>query len=235
MKGEPENSEASTMVIDDPIKTGLLKNDKTKQGPTILSLLMVPINLPINVLNAINLAIPKIVVLKLLGIQTGGIIVETHGRGISRRPLMLHLLKQTHEMILLDKLQHCAWIIDSRRSYPLNNLHKKFVSTANGVATPVIGEGSLSLVDTLNLDFVLVVPFLLEPKLATSLEPKLATSLEPKLATSLEPKLATSLEPKLATSLEPKLATLLEPKSLTNHGRLKTSFLFIDTPSIHKQ
>ncbi|KAF1892832.1 hypothetical protein Lal_00035476 [Lupinus albus] len=73
----------------------------------------------------------------------------------------------------------------------------------------------------------------LEPKLATSLEPKLATSLEPKLATSLEPKLATSLEPKLATSLESKLATSLEPKSLTNHGWLKTSFLFIDTPSIH--
>ncbi|KAF1864680.1 hypothetical protein Lal_00031998 [Lupinus albus] len=75
----------------------------------------------------------------------------------------------------------------------------------------------------------------LDPKLATSLEPKLATSLEPKLATSLEPKLAISLEPKLATLLEPKFATLLEPKSLTNHGGLKTSFIFIDTPSIHEQ
>ncbi|KAF1864484.1 hypothetical protein Lal_00021907 [Lupinus albus] len=83
--------------------------------------------------------------------------------------------------------------------------------------------------------FVTSFATLLEPKLATSLEPKLTTSLEPKLATSLEPKLATSLESKLATSLEPKLATLLEPKSLTNHGRLKMSFLFIDTPSIHKQ
>ncbi|KAF1885866.1 hypothetical protein Lal_00042741 [Lupinus albus] len=72
-------------------------------------------------------------------------------------------------------------------------------------------------------------------KFATSLQPKLATSLQSKLATSLEPNLATSLEPKFATSLEPKLATLIEQKSLTNHGRLKTTFLFIDIPSIHKQ
>ena len=37
---------------------------------------------------------------------------------------------------------------------------QKIVSTANGNTTPIIGEGSLTLIDTLNLDSVLVVPSL---------------------------------------------------------------------------
>ncbi|WKA11706.1 hypothetical protein VitviT2T_029179 [Vitis vinifera] len=63
-----------------------------------------------------------------------------------------------------------AWIIDSgatdhmtfdsRQVSPLRPSSQKIVSTANGNITPVIGEGSLTLTDTLNLDFVLVVPSL---------------------------------------------------------------------------
>nr|CAN83332.1 hypothetical protein VITISV_025235 [Vitis vinifera] len=63
-----------------------------------------------------------------------------------------------------------AWIIDSgaidhmtfdsRQISPLRPSSQKIVSTANGNTTPVIGEGSLTLTDTLNLDSVLVVPSL---------------------------------------------------------------------------
>ena len=63
-----------------------------------------------------------------------------------------------------------AWIIDSgatdhmtfdfRQVSPLRPSSQKIVSTANSNTTPVIGEGSLTLIDTLNLDSVLVVPSL---------------------------------------------------------------------------
>ncbi|WJZ97408.1 hypothetical protein VitviT2T_016013 [Vitis vinifera] len=43
---------------------------------------------------------------------------------------------------------------------PLRPFSQKIVSTTNGNTTPVIGEGSLTLTDTLNLDSVLVVPSL---------------------------------------------------------------------------
>ncbi|RVW89132.1 Retrovirus-related Pol polyprotein from transposon TNT 1-94 [Vitis vinifera] len=49
---------------------------------------------------------------------------------------------------------------DSRQVSPLRPSSQKIVSTANGNTTPVIGEGSLTLTDTLNLDSVLVVPSL---------------------------------------------------------------------------
>ncbi|RVW31760.1 hypothetical protein CK203_102023 [Vitis vinifera] len=61
-----------------------------------------------------------------------------------------------------------AWIIDSgatdhmtfdsRQVSPLIPSSQKVVFTANGNTTPVIREGSLTLIDTLNLDSVLVVP-----------------------------------------------------------------------------
>ncbi|RVW84921.1 hypothetical protein CK203_039528 [Vitis vinifera] len=44
--------------------------------------------------------------------------------------------------------------------FTLRPSSQKIVSTANGNTTPVIGEGSLTLTDTLNLDSVLVVPSL---------------------------------------------------------------------------
>ncbi|RVW50306.1 Retrovirus-related Pol polyprotein from transposon TNT 1-94 [Vitis vinifera] len=63
-----------------------------------------------------------------------------------------------------------AWIIDSsatdhmtfdsRQVSPLRSFSQKIVSTANGNTTPIIGERSLTLTDTLNFDSVLVVPSL---------------------------------------------------------------------------
>ncbi|KAJ9697399.1 hypothetical protein PVL29_009289 [Vitis rotundifolia] len=49
---------------------------------------------------------------------------------------------------------------DSRQVSPLRPSSQKIVSTTNGNTTPVIGEGSLTLTDTLNLDSILVVPSL---------------------------------------------------------------------------
>ncbi|RVW12248.1 Retrovirus-related Pol polyprotein from transposon TNT 1-94 [Vitis vinifera] len=49
---------------------------------------------------------------------------------------------------------------DSRQVSTLRPSSQKIVSTTNGNTTPVIGEGSLTLTDTLNLDSVLVVPSL---------------------------------------------------------------------------
>ena len=49
---------------------------------------------------------------------------------------------------------------DSRQVSPLKSSSQNSVSTANGTSIPIIGEGSLSLTNTLNLDSVLVVPSL---------------------------------------------------------------------------
>ena len=67
-------------------------------------------------------------------------------------------------------ISNSAWIIDSgatdhmtfdsRQVSPLKSSLQNFVSTANGTSIPIIGEGSLSLTNTLNLDSVLVVPSL---------------------------------------------------------------------------
>ena len=46
---------------------------------------------------------------------------------------------------------------DSRQVSPLKSSSQNSVSTANGTSIPIIGEGSLSVTKTLNLDFVLVV------------------------------------------------------------------------------
>ena len=51
-------------------------------------------------------------------------------------------------------------IFNSRQVSPFRHSSQKIVSTANGNTTPVIGEGPLTLTDTLNLDSVLVVPSL---------------------------------------------------------------------------
>ena len=49
---------------------------------------------------------------------------------------------------------------DSRQVSPFRPSSQKIVFTANSNTTPVIGEGSLILIDTLNLDFVLIDPFM---------------------------------------------------------------------------
>ena len=67
-------------------------------------------------------------------------------------------------------VSNIAWIIDfgatnhmtfySRQVSPLKSSSQHSVSTANGTSIPIIGEGSLSLTNTLNLYSVLVVPSL---------------------------------------------------------------------------
>ena len=67
-------------------------------------------------------------------------------------------------------VSNSAWIIDSgatdhmtfdsRQVSPLKSSSQNSVSTTNGTSIPIIGEGSLSLTNTLNLDYVLVVPSL---------------------------------------------------------------------------
>ena len=49
---------------------------------------------------------------------------------------------------------------DYRQVSPLKSSSQHYVSIANGTSISIIGEGSLSLTNTLNLDFVLVVPSL---------------------------------------------------------------------------
>ena len=57
-----------------------------------------------------------------------------------------------------DATDHMTF--DSKQVSPFRSSSQKIVSTANGNTTLVIGEGSLTLIDTLNLDYVLVVPSL---------------------------------------------------------------------------
>ena len=67
-------------------------------------------------------------------------------------------------------VSNSAWIIDfgatdhmtfdSRQVLPLKSSSQNYVFTANGTSILIIGEGSLSLTNTLNLDSVLVVPSL---------------------------------------------------------------------------
>ena len=67
-------------------------------------------------------------------------------------------------------VSNSAWIIDSgamdhmtfdsRQVLPLKSSSQNSVSTTNGTSIPIIGEGSLSLTNALNLDYVLVVPSL---------------------------------------------------------------------------
>jgi len=57
------------------------------------------INPPTNALIAIKLVIPKVIALNLWGIQTGGIIVVIHGRGIPKNPPVLRLLVQGKRMM----------------------------------------------------------------------------------------------------------------------------------------
>ena len=67
-------------------------------------------------------------------------------------------------------VSNSAWIIDSgatdhmtfdsRQVSPLKSSSQHFVSTANGTSILIIGEGSLSLTNTLNLDSILVFPSL---------------------------------------------------------------------------
>ena len=88
MNEQLENFEASTM------ETGLLNNNKTKKGSSILRLLMVATNHHTNALTMIQLVIQKVDAMNLWDIRNGGIIAIIPERRIPRRPLLLQLFKQ---------------------------------------------------------------------------------------------------------------------------------------------
>ena len=52
-------------------------------------------------------------------------------------------------------VSNSTWIIE--QVSPLRPSSQQIVSTTNGNTTPIIGEWSLILTDTLNLDYVLVI------------------------------------------------------------------------------
>ncbi|RVW53234.1 hypothetical protein CK203_091610 [Vitis vinifera] len=115
------------------------------------------------------------------------IIIVINGRRIPRKPRLQLLPEIKTKANVAEKVSalvaatdhggkflntftpviNSAWIIDSgatdhmtfdsRQVSPLRPSSQKIVSTANGNTTLVIGEGSLTLTDTLNLDSVLVV------------------------------------------------------------------------------
>ena len=143
-----------------------------------------------NALTVIKLVIQKFDAMNLWHIQNGGIIVVIPGSRIPRRPLLLQLLKKIQRMIAVKNssalaatagnggkvlnistpVSNSAWIIDSGATdhmtfdsiqvLPLKSSSQNSISTVNGTSIPIIGEGSLSLTNTLNLDSVLVVPSL---------------------------------------------------------------------------
>ena len=71
---------------------------------------------------------------------------------------------------IFTPISNSAWIIDSgatdhktfdyRQVSPLKSSSQNYISTTNGISIPIIGEGFLSLINTLNLDSVWVVPSL---------------------------------------------------------------------------
>ena len=87
-----------------------------------------------------------------------------------RKPLHWQPLHGGKFLNAFTPVINSAWIIDSGVTYhitfdsrqvsPLRPSSQKNISITNGNITLVIGEGSLTLTDTLNLDSVLVVPFL---------------------------------------------------------------------------
>lgn len=69
-------------------------------------------------------------------------------------------ISSTHNTWIIDSGATDHMTFDSRHMSPLRSSNQKFVSTANGDSASVIGEGSLPLTDTINLNSVLVVPSL---------------------------------------------------------------------------
>ena len=61
---------------------------------------------------------------------------------------------------IIDSVTTDYMTFDSREVSPFRPSSQKIVSTAYGNTAPIIGEESLTLTDTLNLDSVLVVPSL---------------------------------------------------------------------------
>ena len=66
----------------------------------------------------------------------------------------------SNSALIIDSGATDHMTFDSRQVSPLKSSLQHSVSTANGTSIPSIGEGSLSLTNTLNLDSILVVPSL---------------------------------------------------------------------------
>lgn len=71
------------------------------------------------------------------------------------RPLIFLLISNSTWIIDFGDTDHMTF--DSRQVSSLNHSSQKFVSIANDTSTPISKEGFVTLTDTLNLDFVLIV------------------------------------------------------------------------------
>ena len=148
---------------------------------------MVVINHHTNALTVIKLVIQKADAMNLWDIRNGGIIAVIPGKRIPRTAAIVETKTEDDRvekssalataagnsgkvLNISTPISNSAWIIDfgatdhmtfdSRKVSPLKSSSQNSVSTANGTSIPIIGEGSLSLTNTLNLDSVLVVPSL---------------------------------------------------------------------------
>ncbi|CAL5368280.1 unnamed protein product [Camellia sinensis] len=98
------------------------------------------------------------------------VVVQTRSEDDEASAMVATADKGGKVLNISTPISNSAWIIDSgatdditfdsRQVSSVNPSLHKFVSTANGNTTPVLGEGSLPLTDSLNLDSVLVVPSL---------------------------------------------------------------------------
>ena len=85
-------------------------------------------------------------------------LIATEGKNIGKTLNMFILVLNNTWIIDSGATDHMTF--DSNQILSLSQSSQKCVSTANGASTPVIGEGVVSLTDTLNLESVLVVPSL---------------------------------------------------------------------------
>ncbi|OMO77059.1 Reverse transcriptase, RNA-dependent DNA polymerase [Corchorus capsularis] len=125
----------------------------------------------------------------VMGIQIGGIIIEHPRKKNSKKTPAATVVetKADDDVVEMNSalagaidrggknfisahVSNSTWIIDSgatnhmtfdsRQVIDLKQSSQKFGSIANGDEAPIVGEGSLTLTDSLNLDSVLVVPSL---------------------------------------------------------------------------
>ena len=89
--------------------------------------------------------------------ENSSALVEVAGNGGKVLNISTHV---SNSAWLIDSGATDHMTFDSRQVSPLKSSSQNFVSTTNGTSIPIIGEGSLSLTNTLNLDSVFVVPSL---------------------------------------------------------------------------
>ncbi|KAM7499356.1 hypothetical protein LguiA_023770 [Lonicera macranthoides] len=87
--------------------------------------------------------------------QASGLLTTTGTSGTA-----LHSVSVLNNTWVIDSGATDHMTSNSKLVTPLNPSSQTFVSTANGAPVPVVGKGSVTLSDTLNLSSVLVVPSL---------------------------------------------------------------------------